>query len=133
MVASRDVAAHLHQLFERLEKFGLVINAEKCVFAMTSVDFLGHTVSVKGIKPLASHTAALIEHPMLNNIKQLHVFLGLVNFYRLFIPQAALGHPLLQQARRNTGRMVPSHAEGSGGGQKGHSGSHVPGKPSSRC
>jgi Reverse transcriptase (RNA-dependent DNA polymerase) len=57
IVASRGVPAHrehLKQLFDRLEKYGLVINSDNCVFAVTTVDFLGHTVSVKGVKPMSS-------------------------------------------------------------------------------
>jgi putative transposase len=79
----------LEQLFDRLDKYGLVIKSEKCVFAVATVDFLVHAVSVKGIKPMSSHTAALLQHPLPSNIKQLQAFLGLVNFYRRFIPVAA--------------------------------------------
>jgi hypothetical protein len=74
IVASRDAAAHrrhLCEMFDRLLKFGLVVNEEKCVFAVASVDFLGHTVSVRGIKPMASHAAALLQHPLPPTIKHL--------------------------------------------------------------
>jgi hypothetical protein len=44
---------------------------------------------VRGIKPTACHTAALLQHPRPHNVKQLQAFLGLINFYRRFIPAAA--------------------------------------------
>jgi hypothetical protein len=81
--------SHLHQLFERLRQHGLVINAEKCVFGVPKVEFLGHEVSAQGARPLSSHVAALQHHPPPTNIQQLQAFLGLVNFYRRFVKGAA--------------------------------------------
>jgi hypothetical protein len=80
---------HLRQLFERLRQFGLVINAEKCQFGVTKVEFLGHEVTAKGARPLQSHVEALQRHPPPTNVKQLQGFLGLVNFYRWFVKGAA--------------------------------------------
>jgi hypothetical protein len=43
IIASRDEQEHLEHLreaFSRLREAGLVINAEKCVFAATAVEFL---------------------------------------------------------------------------------------------
>jgi RNase H-like domain found in reverse transcriptase/Reverse transcriptase (RNA-dependent DNA polymerase) len=92
IVASADTAAHtehLCRLFDRLQENDLVINAEKCVFGVKTVDFLGHHVSEKGIQPLSSHTTAILCHPLPATVKQLQALLGLVNFYRRFIPAAA--------------------------------------------
>ncbi len=47
-IASPDLKAyqqHLRLVFERLRLFGLVINLEKCIFAVDSFEFLGHVVS----------------------------------------------------------------------------------------
>ena len=55
IIASRDEEEHLEHLrevFSRLREAGLVINAEKCVFAATAVEFLGHKVSAAGVEPL---------------------------------------------------------------------------------
>ena len=57
-VASPDLKTHqqhLYQVFERLREFGLVINLEKCVFAVASFEFLGHVVSAEGAKPITSY------------------------------------------------------------------------------
>jgi hypothetical protein len=92
IVASKSVQEHVEHLcglFERLQKNGLIVNSDKCVFAVSTVDFLGHTVSVRGIKPMACHAAALLQHPRPAKVKQLQAFLGLINFYRRFIPAAA--------------------------------------------
>jgi Reverse transcriptase (RNA-dependent DNA polymerase) len=63
IMASRAVPEHVDhvcQLFDRLQANGLVVISDKCVFAVSSVDFLGHTVSVRGIKPTTSHAGALL-------------------------------------------------------------------------
>ena len=92
IIASRDEQEHLEHLrevFSRLREAGLVINAEKCVFAAATVEFLGHKVSAAGVEPLRSHVQAVLAHPEPTNISELQAFLGTVNFYRRFLPAAA--------------------------------------------
>jgi RNase H-like domain found in reverse transcriptase len=67
----------------------LKINADKCVFFATSVEFLGHQVDRHGVRPLQSHVAAVEQVPRPGTCKDLQRFCGLVNFYRRFIPGAA--------------------------------------------
>ncbi len=90
--ASRDEQEHLEHLrevFSRLREASLVINAEKCVFAATAVEFLGHKVSAASVEPLCCHVQAVLAHPEPTNISELQAFLGTVNFYRHFLPAAA--------------------------------------------
>jgi hypothetical protein len=89
IVASRSEAEHLHHLhllFQRLQDAGLVINREKCVFGVAAVEFLGHHVSAAGTAPIASNVAAIQRHPQPTTVKELQGFLGVVNFYRRFVP-----------------------------------------------
>ena len=92
LVASKDTSTHrehLHQLFQRLQEQGLVINIDKCQFGVTSLDFLGHLITDEGIKPLQSKVNAIINFPRPANTKSLQEFVGMVNFYRRFLPAAA--------------------------------------------
>jgi hypothetical protein len=74
---------------------GLVINPLKCVFAQPTVNFLGHVVTATGISPLPDHLQAARDFPPPADVKQLQRFLGVINFYRRFIPAAAaILHPL---------------------------------------
>jgi transposase InsO family protein len=91
-IASPDLEAHklhLRVVFERLRLFGLVINLEKCVFGVDSFEFLGHVVSSQGARPISSYVEAVEKRPPPTTIKELQVFLGLVNFYRRFLPGIA--------------------------------------------
>jgi hypothetical protein len=76
----------------------LVINLEKCVFAMDSLEFLGHVVSSQGAKLVTSYVEAVEKRPPTATIRELQVFLGLVNFYRRFQPRVAVTLRLLTDA-----------------------------------
>ena len=80
---------NLNQLFSRLQEAGLRINPDKCVFGADSLTFLGHSVSAAGITPLLSRVEAIRQFPQPSTQKQLRQYLGMVNFYHRFIPQAA--------------------------------------------
>lgn len=42
----------LKELFTRLQKYGLVIDAKKCTSGTSELEFLGHHVSTEGIRTL---------------------------------------------------------------------------------
>lgn len=103
--------AHLEAVFNRLEKYGLVINKDKCVFAQKEVSFLGHTVSAKGLKPLSSKVKAIEELQQPGDVQGLRRFLGMANFYNRFLPRAAITQVPLQAAvagkkRRSKEKLV---------------------------
>ncbi len=59
------------------------------MFGVPEVDFLGHHVSTAGVSPIASRVTAINDHPRPITVKELQGFLGVINFYRRFIPAAA--------------------------------------------
>jgi hypothetical protein len=85
-IASPDLGTHqqhLHLVLERLRDFRLVINQEKCVFAVDSFVFLSHQVSAESVRPLRTYVEAVEKQPSPTMHKALQiVFLGLINFYR---------------------------------------------------
>lgn len=91
LIASQDIDEHLQHLrlvFDRLQNFGLVINTGKCEFSQSVINFLGHSVNDFGIKPTAEKVAAITSFPLPKTVKGLRRFLGMINFYRRFIPHA---------------------------------------------
>ncbi len=91
-VGSPDRQTHLRHLvafFNALATNGLAINLEKCVLAAPSLEILGHTISATGAAPTADHAAEIKNCPSPQDIKQLQCFLGMVNFYRRFLPNCA--------------------------------------------
>ncbi len=65
------------------------INPAKCMFAAAALEFLGHRVDQHGVRPLQRHVQAISDFPPPQDVKQLQQFLGMVNFYRRFLPGIA--------------------------------------------
>ena len=57
----------------------------KCHFFTKEIQYLGHILSKKGIKPLSSKTQAIKDMHLPKVPKQICAFLGLVGYYRKFI------------------------------------------------
>jgi cleavage and polyadenylation specificity factor subunit 1 len=92
LIATADMDSHLQllkEVFTILTHNNLLLNPEKSSFAQSTVTYLGHTVSAAGLLPLNSHITAIQDYPTPTTIKQLQRFLGLINFYRRFLPHAA--------------------------------------------
>lgn len=92
LVASTSKAehmSHLRLLFAQLQQHGLIVNPAKCQFGVPSIDFLGHHITSAGATPLPLKVKAVLQFPRPTTVKALQEFLGMVNFYHRFIPQAA--------------------------------------------
>nr|CAH8821166.1 unnamed protein product [Trichobilharzia regenti] len=92
LIASADETEHVKHVktvFERLHKYGMTINLDKCEFGKKSLKFLGHLIDNQGIRPVPDDVQAIKDYPLPDSFKKLRRFLGLVNFYRRFIPNCA--------------------------------------------
>ncbi len=74
---------HLRTLFAILAVNGLALNLEKCVFAVSELDFLGHCISAAGVAPLQDNVRVILDFPA--DFKALQRFLGMMNFYPWFL------------------------------------------------
>ncbi len=103
LIASPDEQTHqqhLRAVLERLQEAGRVLNAEKFLFGVSAVEFLGHHITAEGAEPLQQKMEAIA--------KGMQRFLGMINFYRHFIPRAAgILRPLTDALRsKPRGRVV---------------------------
>lgn len=89
--------SHLKQIFQRLQDHGLIINTEKCNFMQQEVKFLGHFINSDGIKPSPEKVKAILDFKLPSTVKDLRRFLGMLNFYRRFLPHAAEHQILLNK------------------------------------
>ena len=80
---------HVRQVFERLKQYGVVLNPLKCTFGQSEVIFLRHHISERGISPSPETAKSIRDFPIPASMRQLRQFLGLVNFYRRFLPHCA--------------------------------------------
>ena len=108
LVASKDDkehSLHLHRLFEQLSNFGLKINVDKSVFFRQQVKFLGHNVTADGICILDEKLTAINDYPLPSSNKSLKRFLGMINFYRRFIPHATKFLAILYDMEKSDGEF----------------------------
>ena len=110
LIASRNEVEHLEhlqQILSILSKNGLLVNVDKCHFAQQEVEFLGHQVSATGVQPLVKHVEAITSFVQPADIKQLQRFLGMINFFRRFLPNiAGVLKPLTDALRGNPRQLV---------------------------
>ena len=81
---------NLEEVFRRLQAHGIRMKKSKCSFMNDSVEYLGHIIDSEGIKATPEKIAAIERAPMPKNIQQLRSFLGLLNYYRKFLPNLAM-------------------------------------------
>ncbi|RWS03567.1 gag-pol fusion protein-like protein [Dinothrombium tinctorium] len=77
---------HLDYILSRIEKANLRLAADKCEFLKEKITFLGHEISAKGIQPSKDKVHKVLSFRRPRTPRQVQQFLGLVNFYRKFIP-----------------------------------------------
>lgn len=75
----------LKRVLQRLRDYGLKLAPEKCKFFQTSVRYLGHVVSERGVETDPDKVKALTTWPIPSNLKELQSFLGFAGYYRRFI------------------------------------------------
>ncbi|BHF73749.1 hypothetical protein SprV_0401683200 [Sparganum proliferum] len=93
-------------VFSKIDLFGVVINPSKCVLGVPSLEFLGHQVDYEGLRPLPSKVDAVRKFPPPTSKRQLQRFLGMVSFYRRFLPNCAdLMLPLTNMLSRPKGPL----------------------------
>jgi hypothetical protein len=96
----RQHVRHIREVLARLQQHGLVLNAEKCQFGVSTIEYLGHRISESGIRPLETRLTGIQRYPQPKTVAQLQTYLGMVNFYRRFIKSAAaILRPLTEALR----------------------------------
>ncbi|UYV71663.1 K02A2.6-like, partial [Cordylochernes scorpioides] len=88
MVMGRTFGEHLknlQEIFNRFKAANLGLNPRKCQLFQKKVEFLGHTVSAKGIQTSESKILAIRDWPKPKDKHELRSFLGLCTYYRRFV------------------------------------------------
>lgn len=102
---------HLSVVFERLQKYGLRINIAKSVIGVDQVEYLGYLITAEGSRPLPEKVEAITKYKLPATLHELRTFLGMVNFYRRYLKDAAetqaVLHDMLKGAKKKDKRKVP--------------------------
>ena len=87
--------SNLESALERMSGMGIKLKKEKCVFMKPTVEYFAFVVDRDGIHPSPRKVQAIHDVQVPENPTELKSFLGMVNYYRRFIPDmATLAHPL---------------------------------------
>ena len=88
---------HLEIIFQRFHEVGLKVKWSKCNFMKLHIEYLGHLISQNGIEPMPDKLSAIKEMPAPRSPKEIKQFLGLVVYYRKFIPRFSdVAKPLIE-------------------------------------
>ncbi|MBW0564936.1 hypothetical protein O181_104651 [Austropuccinia psidii MF-1] len=83
--SEEEHVTHVSTVLSRLRANNLFAKASKCLFHVTSVEYLGYVVSSEGLKMDQAKFQQILNWPPPRNLKALQSFLGFANFYCCFI------------------------------------------------
>ena len=97
----------VRELLIRLRNAKLAAKPSKCFIAYKSLKCLGHMVGNEQLRPVDEKVEAIRKFERPDTKKQVKSFLGLVGFYRRFIPNfSAIASPLTDLTRKGQPNKV---------------------------
>jgi hypothetical protein len=81
-VNDQEFLTRLREVFERLRKYKVTVNPEKCRFGMGQIEYIGHVVDPTGLSFSQDKKDKVRDFPLPTNAKQVKSFIGLANYFR---------------------------------------------------
>ena len=89
--------AVLDEVFRRLREAGLKVKISKCSFLYDEIKYLGFIVNGQGIRPDPKKVDCIVRMPVPKTLKELRSFMGMVTYYKRFVPKLAfMAQPLFE-------------------------------------
>ncbi|GFO16609.1 Zinc finger protein [Plakobranchus ocellatus] len=97
----------LSELFKRLQEASFTVRPVKCLLGSRTVDFLGHSLGRGAIGLQNENVEKVRNAPRPKTKKKVRAFLGLVGYYKEFVPNfAAVSAPLSDLVRKGQSNVA---------------------------
>ena len=85
-----ELVANIEAVFQQIQKAGLKLSMSKCAFGHPKIEFLGRSITTKGVAPLEKRIDDFLKKLKLPiSVKSLQRYIGFVQFYRQYILKLA--------------------------------------------
>ncbi|XP_059637593.1 uncharacterized protein LOC132279586 [Cornus florida] len=101
-----DHVQHLRGVFDILRRYGMKLNPTKCSFGVSSGQFLGHMVNLKGIEASPAQANALTKNAEPKTIKEVQTLTGWITALSRFISELSDRCKPFFDTIRSHGRQV---------------------------
>jgi transposase InsO family protein len=78
------------EVLRRLQEHNLTMKLEKCFFAPSRIDYLGHVLSAQGLQPNLRKVEVLQKWKVPKTVSELRSLLGFLGYYRQYIDHYAI-------------------------------------------
>ena len=97
-----ETIENLRLVFDRFRDANLKLKPSKCTFFQNEVKYLGHIVSVDGVKCDPEKVSSVKYWPVPESVSDVRSFLGIASYYRKFIENfSTIAFPLTQLTSKN--------------------------------
>lgn len=107
-VSLQEHMVNLEKVFKRLRDSNFKIQMDKSEFLKLETAYLGHIISKDGIKPNPDKIAAIQKFPLPKTSTEIKRFLGLLGYYRKFIPDLARITKPMTQCLKKGSKITPT-------------------------
>jgi hypothetical protein len=98
---SKDHFFKLHNILDRLREANLKLHPQKCFFLRKEIIYLGHLCGKDGCQPDPEKVKVMDKIKVPTRLKEIQSFLGVLNYYRRFIPDfARVAIPLVNLTKK---------------------------------
>ncbi|GBM12040.1 Retrovirus-related Pol polyprotein from transposon 17.6 [Araneus ventricosus] len=98
-----ELKVTLQAVFDRLIKFNLTLDPAKLQLCKPEITYLGFDLNANGFSPSEQNVNKVTNFPRPKNLKQVQMFLGMLNYFRgLIYDYAGIVEPLVKLTKKNT-------------------------------
>lgn len=97
-----DHQIHVEKVLKKLREHKLFAKKSKCMFGLEEINFIGYKIGKGIIQPDFNTVEPILSLQPPKNVSGVRSFLGMINFYRRFIPNiATLSKPIVELLKKD--------------------------------